>query len=73
MPEVWVSTCRSVTASVMVVPARSITSVRGASRSSAPSSTSCRAATDVNSFVADAVSNRVVSVTATGQRRLANP
>jgi hypothetical protein len=73
MPDVWVSRCRRVTRSEIVVPARSTYLVIGASRSSFPAATCCSTATEVKSLVTEAVSKRICSVTGTGQRRLAGP
>jgi hypothetical protein len=68
-----VSRCRSVTAGEIVVPVKSTTPMIGMSRPSRPSSTSCSAATEVNSLVMEAVSNRVARLTGTAHRRLAQP
>ena len=64
---------RSVTAGEIVVPDKSTTSTIGRSRPRRPSPTSCSAATAVNSFVMDAVSNRVAKETGTAHRRVAQP
>jgi hypothetical protein len=68
-----VSRWRTVTAGEIVVPVKSTTSTIGVSRPRRPSPISCSAATAVNSFVMDAVSNRVAKDTGTAHRREAQP
>ena len=64
---------RSVTAGEIVVPVRSTTSTIGRSRPRRPWPISCNTATAVNSFVMDAVSNRVAKETGAAHRRVAQP